>query len=104
MFDGIPILDYTPETLLGITVLLVFLGLLVPRRYYNDKVKEAKEWKEAYENEHKARELADQQTAELLELARTTHDILAAVFDKPVSVGPGRHRSSGGPHVVPTAK
>lgn len=30
--EGIPILDYAPPTLLGIAVLMVFLGLLVPYR------------------------------------------------------------------------
>lgn len=29
---GIPILDYTPETLLGVTVVMIFFGLLVPYR------------------------------------------------------------------------
>lgn len=32
MFEGVPILDYAPSTLLGICVLLVFFGRLVPYR------------------------------------------------------------------------
>lgn len=33
MIEGIPIGDYAPETLLGIGVVLIFLGLLVPYRF-----------------------------------------------------------------------
>lgn len=32
MIGGVPILDYTPQTLLGITVLSVLFGWLVPAR------------------------------------------------------------------------
>lgn len=32
MFEGVPILDYAPSTLLGICVLLILFGRLVPYR------------------------------------------------------------------------
>ncbi len=101
MFGGIPILAYTPEALLGITVLSILAGLLVPRRQLKDKDEESERWRKAYEAERDARITADAQTAELLEIAKTTHDILDAMFNTSV----GRHRTQpGGPHVVPMAK
>lgn len=33
MIDGIPIVEYTPAALLGIGVIMLFLGWLVPRWY-----------------------------------------------------------------------
>ena len=100
MFDGIPVLDYSAPTLLGITVILLLLGLIVPRRTLNDKIREAKEWRDAYEKERDSRILAAAQTTEHLELAKTTHEILDAAFN-----APGRHRSPpGGPNAVPMAK
>src|SRR5678815_384864 len=91
MFDGIPVLDYSAPTLVGITVILLLLGYIVPRKTLNDKAKECKEWKDAYEKERDSRILAAAQTTELLELAKTTHEILDAAFN-----APGRHRSPPG--------
>jgi hypothetical protein len=99
MFDGIPLGNYTPQALLGITVLLVVLGWLVPRKTLQDKASEAERWRLAYEAERAARATADAQTAELLELAKTTHDIIIAMFGTTERV-----RQSGGASVVPTAK
>lgn len=100
MFGGIPILNYAPETLLGIAVLLVLFGGLYPRSQVKEKDKEIERWRKAYEAERDARGIADAQTAELLELAKTTHGILDAMFN----TSAGRHRSSGGANVVPMAK
>lgn len=80
MLDGIPFADLTAPTLLGITVLLLLLGRIVPRATYQDKAKESEKWRLAYEAEAKARATSDAQTAELLEVARTTHKIIVAVF------------------------
>jgi hypothetical protein len=80
MLDGLPIGELTAPALLGITVLLLLLGRIVPRATYQDKAKEAEKWRLAYEAEAKARATSDSQTAELLEVAKTTHKIIVAVF------------------------
>lgn len=80
MLDGIPIVELTVRTLLGITVLLLLTGRIVPRYIYMEKAKEADRWREAYEQEKEARTTSDRQTAELLEVAKTTHNIIAAMF------------------------
>jgi|SRR6185369_6245926 hypothetical protein len=101
MFDGVPILDYSAPTLVGITVLLLLFGLLVPRKNLMDKEREAERWRKAYEAERDARALSDAQTAELLELAKTTYELLDATLNGPPQ---GRHRTPGGPNVVPMAR
>lgn len=95
MLDGVPIKDLSIATLLGIAVLLVFIGRLIPYPRYKEKVQEAADWKKAYEKSEEARAIESAQKAELLELARTTRDILHAMFDvvteDPRQAG-GRHR------------
>lgn len=98
MLDGIPIADLTAKTLLGITVLMIFLGWLVPKWVWKEKSEEANNWRKAYEAEREARATSDAQTAQLLELAKTTHDIIDKAF------GDERPRQSGGAHVVPFSK
>lgn len=100
MLDGIPISTLTPPALLGIVVLLVILGRLVPWYIHKEKIKEAERWRLAYEAERDARVISDAQTVELLELAKTTHNIIVAMFGSHV----GRHRQSGGTSVVPTTR
>lgn len=102
MFDGVPIADLSFPTLVGITVILILLGRLVPWTVFKKVEKEAEKWQKAYEAEREARTLLAAQTAELLELARTNTKVLDALFD---STGPdsGRHRA-GGPHVATVGK
>lgn len=97
MLDGIPFADLTAPTLLGITVLLLLWGKLVPRSTLVDKATEAEKWQKAYEVERDARIASDAQTAELLEVAKTTHSIVAAVFGTPV-----QQRQAGEAYVVST--
>lgn len=98
MLDGIPVSDLTAPTLLGIAILMVLLGLLVPRYVYNEKKQEAEKWRLAYEAEKTARATSDAQTAELLELAKTTHKIIAATF-----YTTDRLRQSGGADALPAS-
>lgn len=99
MFDGISVASLTPPTLLCVVVLMILLGRLVPRTTLKDKAAESERWRLAYEAEREARATSDAQTAELLELAKTTHNIIAAMF------GTTEHiRQSGGASVVPTAR
>ena len=80
MLAGIPFDKLTAPVLLGLAVLMVFLGFLVPRYVYKSKEKESEFWRLAYEAERKARAISDAQTADLLELAKTSRDVLVAVF------------------------
>jgi len=95
MLDGIPFADLTAPTLLGLTVLLLLLGRIVPRTTLLEKAKEAEKWRLAYEAEKERATTSDAQTAELLEVARTTHSIIVAVFG-----AEERARRSGEAHVV----
>jgi hypothetical protein len=80
MFDGIPVDKLSAPLVLLIAVLMVFLGLLVPRYVYKAKEKECEAWKEAYFTERDARIAANSQTVELLELAKTSNNVLQAMF------------------------
>ena len=80
MLDGIPLADLTAPTLLGIAVLLLLIGRIVPRSSLMDKRDEADRWRQAYEAEREARATSDSQTAELLEVSRTTHDLIVALL------------------------
>jgi len=99
MWEGIPFADLTPPVLVGIAFLLVMFGRLIPRPTYQDKVKEAEDWRKAYEKSEAARALESAQKAELLEVAKTTHSIVVALF------GNGEtHQTGGGRHALPTSK
>lgn len=93
MLDGIPLVNLTPSVLLGIVVLFILLGRLIPRSALVDKAEESERWRKAYEAEREARTLADAQTTELLEVAKATHGILDAIVNDadPAPKG-GAHR------------
>lgn len=99
--DGIPIGDLTAPGLLGVAVLMILFGVLVPRRTLLDKSKEAENWRNAYEKEREARATSDAQTAELLEVTKTTYNIVFALFGTTERM---RHadESGGTSSVVPT--
>lgn len=99
MLDGISLSNLTAPTLLGIAILMMLLGRLLPKSTYNEKAQEAERWRQAYEAERLARATADAQTAQLLELAKTTHAIIVAMFGTAE-----RLQKSGGTDVVPTGK
>jgi len=97
MWDGIPLTNLTASTLLGLTVLLLLLGKIVPRSTYKDKADESEKWRLAYEAQRKISETSAEQTAELIELAKTSHSMLVALFNvAEPKQEPGRT------HVVPT--
>ena len=79
MLDGIPVKDLSLATLLAIAVLLIFLGRLIPSKTYNEKRAEAEHWREAYEKERDAHHTTQSQTLQLMELAKTTHALIAAI-------------------------
>jgi hypothetical protein len=81
MIEGISVIGLTPAALLGIAILMLLTGRLVPRSTYQDKTKEAEQWRQAYEAERSARTKSDAQTRELLEIARMSEHFLSAVFE-----------------------
>lgn len=99
MIDGIPLSDLAPPTLLGIGILLVMFGRLVPWWFYKAKAEEAEKWRLAFEKEREARVASDAQAAQLTrELSKTTNNMVA-VFGEP----PG-NKQAGEAYVVPTPK
>lgn len=94
MIEGIPLVGLTAPGLLGLFVLLFFVGQIVPRKTLVDKQREADQWREAYQAEREARVNSDAQTVELLEVSKTTHAISVAMFDVIRQAG-------GNPYVVP---
>lgn len=80
VLEGIPVVGLTAPGLLGLVVLLLLLGKIVPRATYLDKSEEANRWREAYEKEREARATSEAQTKELLEVGRTNLALLKALF------------------------
>lgn len=81
MIEGIPIVGLTAPTLLGITVLLLLTGRLVPRVTLKDKADECEKWRLAYIAEREARATSDAQTVELLEGVKANHAVISALFE-----------------------
>jgi hypothetical protein len=79
MFVDLSLTTISSAGLLGIAVILILTGRLIPRATFRDKQDEAERWRRAYEAERTARGIADAQTNELLEVAKTTHAIIAAM-------------------------
>jgi hypothetical protein len=98
MIDGLPIAQLTASTLLGIAVLLILFGRLVPRSTLTKAEKNAEQWRLAYEAMKERSDTSDAQTAELLELAKASYSIMVAMFGTATS----NSRLSGEARVVPT--
>lgn len=79
MLDGISIIGLTPSALLLLAVLMVFTGRLIPKSTHDQTIKERDQWHEAYELQRTARDAADAQVRELMELAKTGTKVLEAV-------------------------
>lgn len=60
-------------------VWLMAAGRLVPRSALRDRERLVDLYREAFEREHKARELADKQLGEMLEYGRTANHVLTAL-------------------------
>jgi hypothetical protein len=74
MLEGLPVRDLSLGTLLGLAILLILFGRLIPSSTYKEKKEECERWRLAYETERDARQVSDIQTVELLELAKTTQE------------------------------
>jgi len=82
MIEGLPISvgSLSAPAILGILVLMLFTGKLWTNAAYQEKKADAERWRLAYEAERDARRISEAQTAELLELAKTTHSFIVATF------------------------
>ena len=95
---GIPIEMLAPSALLGVAILMIFVGKLWTNPAYQQKVEECKKWEKAYERSEAARALSDAQTTQLLEQAKTTHAMVVAMNSVLAT-----NSSGGTSHVVPLA-
>lgn len=98
MMFGMPV-EYTASGLLGLAIVCIIFGILVPRPFWKDKKEEAEKWQKAYETERDAHAITRAQNSELLENSKVVRDILEAMFH--ATEPPGK----GGAHrVVQTSK
>ncbi|MFI9598953.1 hypothetical protein ACIHCX_03560 [Streptomyces sp. NPDC052043] len=76
---GISVVDGGAVGLLVLVFLYVITGRLVPRRTYNDLLKERDYWRAAHAEEVAARRDERALTTELLEVAHTADHVLASL-------------------------
>jgi len=86
MFMGISIETLTASSLLGLAVLMILFGRLVPRRVYQDKAEEASRWQLAFEIQRERSDKQDVQIESLLEQGKTTHALITAVFSNSAAI------------------
>lgn len=94
LLDGIPLIGLSAPAILGLAVLMLLTGRIVPRASLTEAREESERWRKAYEAEREARLVCQTQTKELGELAKTTHAIIVAMFE---TVG-HTNRKAGGPN------
>lgn len=83
MIEGLSLealINLTPASLLGLVVIMLLLGKIVPRSALDDKQLEADRWHQAYEAEKASRILAEDRNAQVLEVAKTSNAVLDATF------------------------
>lgn len=83
---GFQLVDLGPVALAGLAVLLILTGRLVPRRTYDDIKHDRDEWRAAHRISETARIEAQAQMDEMLELGRTTTQIVRASYREPREV------------------
>lgn len=69
--------------LLALFVIAVLTGKLVPRSTYEDKLKEADDWKTAWKDSEKAREELSKNVQVAIELGRITEKLMIASAGAP---------------------
>lgn len=80
--------QYGAPSLIGIAVMLVLTGRLVPRRILQDTQRDRDQWREAYMASESARHLEAEHTGQLLEAARTSVAVLQALTPGPGAAMP----------------
>ncbi|MET9445467.1 hypothetical protein [Streptomyces sp. NPDC006610] len=76
---GINVVDGGAVGLLVLVFLFVLTGKLVPRKTHEDALADRDNWRAAYLESEKARQVEHEQTGELLEMARLSGNILTAL-------------------------
>lgn len=76
---GLSLDNLTPAALLGVAILLLLLGKLVPRRTYDDLVADRDHWQQAHADSEKARAEMAAVLEDLLETSRTTEALLKSL-------------------------
>lgn len=76
---GIPIADLTPAALVGLFVIAILGGLLVPRRNLKDVQAERDTWKQAYQTQMEARNEEAKQMDMVLAMSKANHELLVAI-------------------------
>lgn len=76
------------NTLLGVVVLLILLGYLVPVRMVRRIEKDRDEWKRAYFAVIGITRTKDHQLGEVLKTAETTRSVLEAIVPSPLESTP----------------
>lgn len=79
VIDGIPIVGLTAPALLGLAVLLLLTGRLIPRRTYDDLRQDRNDWKDAHAESERIRgELVTHMTM-MVEQAKVTEALLRSL-------------------------
>lgn len=86
MFEGIPIETLTVRGLLGLGVLMLMFGYLVPRWVYKDKAEESTRWQLAFEKQRERADKSDAQVEQMLEQGKTTHALITAIFSNSTAI------------------
>jgi hypothetical protein len=80
---GVNPTDAGAVALLTLVVLFILTGKLVPRKTHEDALTDRDNWRAAYLESEKARQVEHEQTGELLEMARLSGNILTALPSPP---------------------
>lgn len=95
LLDGVLVSSLTPLTILGIVVMLILLGKLIPRRTFedfkaqmNDRLAEAREdadkWEQAYRLSEAARVEQGAVLPVILEMGKTQSHLLQSIHERAI--------------------
>lgn len=76
---GITVGELTTATLLGIGILLILTGRLVPRRTYDDALRDRDRWQTAHSVSEEARLTQTRQLDAVLEVGETVKQVMGAL-------------------------
>jgi hypothetical protein len=97
---GISVVDGGSVALLALVFLYVVTGKLVPRRTHEDVITDRDNWRAAFLESESLRKVEHDQTGQLLDMARLTGPLLAALPQPPQAgeeVKPGDHLDQAAP-------
>jgi hypothetical protein len=76
---GVPVAGLTAPVLLGIGILLILTGRLVPRRTYDDALRDRDRWQQAHSVSEEARLTQTKQLDAVLEVGETVKQVMLAL-------------------------